>query len=580
MTTSDGVVASGGGDPDFAGMTTSDGVVASGGGDPDFVRMTTSDGVVASGGGDPDFAGRAATGIKRFEVGVRQAEPEKRTDAWMDSGVVIVVKDDAGVAELVSEKLGQMGYAARLVEMPEADELVVEKMFTDVLDEAQQPLAGFIYIAPNTPVNLRADSVFSPTEISAVTSIFLCAKYFTRMFTSGEGNGFFVSAVRMDGKLGLSAAGSPVQGGLFGLHKSLNVEWHNLPLNLKTIVSKAIDIAHDVDPEQGAQWVVEEIVTYANDAGVGRTADGNRYETYLTENYPGPDSSVQLPGPDDVFVVTGGGRGITAACATRLAQSAHCGFVLLGRTDITADISWADGERDKAKLRELAIAQLHENRPRPAKIEALINSALNQMEIHDTLDAIRAAGGRAHYVSCDVQDTVRLKEIFDRDELGPITGLVHGAGAIADKTIQRKTLADFDTVFGPKVLGLDACLSSLDIDQLKYLVMFSSTSAYFGNGGQTDYSMANEVMNKFAYTFKRNNPDCTTMAVDWGLWDGGSMASDSIRNAVKDSEILLIPIDVGTRYFVDQFKYAQQPGVCQIVINCSSEMLRPQTELG
>ena len=516
--------------------------------------------------------------IKRFEVGVREIDAEERATTLVESGLVIIVHDDNSVAELVSEKMGRRGYTTHLVALPQADESVVEQLFATACATTDQPLAGFVYISPNTDPG----SLFPTEEIDALKSVFLCAKYFTRSFVGGQGHGFFISAARMDGHLGLNSGDRVVQGGLFGLHKSLNVEWHDLPLNTHAIVSKAIDLAQDLPDEKAADYLMEEIFTYANDSGVGRTVDGRRHETCLTENYPDPDSRDQGPGPDDVLLVTGGARGITAQCVIRLAQTSHCGFLLLGRTDIDADIAWAAEERDRAKLRDLAMAHVQPQRAKPSQIEALVDSALHQMEIRDTLDAIQSAGGRAHYVSCDVRDTERLEEILRDEEtgLGPITGIVHGAGNIADKTIQRKTVADFDTVFGPKVLGLDACLKCVDTSRLTYIVMFSSTSAYFGNGGQTDYSMANEVLNKFAFSYKRTHPGCTTMAVDWGLWDGGSMASDSIRNAVKDSEIVLIPIETGTQYFVDQFTYAQKPDVCQIVVNCSSHMLRPATELG
>ena len=524
-----------------------------------------------------DLAGDSMA-IRRFEVAVREAEPEKRTTSLLNGGVVVIVRDDSGVAEAVADRMTGMGYTSRLVAPPEPDEATIEQLFADVLAEENQPLTGFVYVGPKGECG---DSLFPVSEIDALESVFLCAKYFTRSFVTGEGTGFFISASRIDGRLGLGTGGGIVQGGLFGLHKSLTVEWHDLPLNSRTLISKAVDLAKDVPEEKAADYLIEEIFTYANDAGVGRTGDGRRYETCLREAYPDPASRRGGPTPKDVILVTGGGRGITAQCVIRLAQHSHCGFVLLGRTDITADIEWAGGVRDRTRLRELAIAKLHQTRPKPSKVEALVDSALSQMEIGDTLDAIRAAGGRAHYVSCDVRDVERLKDILRDEEaqLGPITGIVHGAGILADKTIQRKTTTDFDNVFGSKVLGLDACLNSLDAGRLRYIVVFSSTSAYFGNGGQTDYSMANEVLNKFGFAFKRLHPGCTVMAVDWGLWDGGSMASDSIRNAVRDSEIVLIPPETGAGYFVDQFIYAQKPDVCQIVVNCSPDMQRPAMDL-
>jgi hypothetical protein len=87
--------------------------------------------------------------------------------------------------------------------------------------------------------------------------------------------------------------------------------------------------------------------------------------------------------------------------------------------------------------------------------------------------------------------------------------------------------------------------------------------------------MANEVMNKFAFRFHRTYPVCKTMSVNWGLWDGGSMASDTIRKAIKGTEVRLIPLEIGTRYFIEQFLSAQESGVCQIVVNWSDRMFRP-----
>jgi NAD(P)-dependent dehydrogenase (short-subunit alcohol dehydrogenase family) len=191
------------------------------------------------------------------------------------------------------------------------------------------------------------------------------------------------------------------------------------------------------------------------------------------------------------------------------------------------------------------------------------------MEVRDTLGAIHAVGGKAHYETCDVQNIGQLRNIVEAYEakLGPITGFVHGAGIIADKKIQRKTAADFDNVFGAKILGLDACLRCIDATRLKYLVLFSSTAGYFGNDGQSDYAMANEVMSKFAYAFKRGHPGCKAVSINWGMWDGGNMVSDSIRNAARGPAARLIPVETGTEYFIEQFVFAQKPGSCQILIS-------------
>ena len=67
-----------------------------------------------------------------------------------------------------------------------------------------------------------------------------------------------------------------------------------------------------------------------------------------------------------------------------------------------------------------------------------------------------------------------------RTEWGPITGLIHGAGVIADKEIARKPEDDFAWVFDVKIGGLRALLDATAGDPLKVLVMFASVTARCG----------------------------------------------------------------------------------------------------
>ena len=494
------------------------------------------------------------------------------------------------MAGLVSQELQAAGYLVKHAGLSEmlsaaregpssadasisADEIPVERMFSQALAGASLPLNGFIYIA-SKDAGHKTD-IFSDSEISALKTVFLCAKYFARMFKPETGPGFFVSAARIDGRLGLGKGGHAIQGGLFGLHKSVGIEWQG------AILSKAVDLDPEMAPDKAARYLTEEILTAGyNHMEVGRPPDGGRCTLGLIENYPGADLRDKGPEHSDVLLITGGGRGITAQCAIRLAQSYNCGFILLGRTELNTNIGWAKGYRDRATLRKLAIG-MSSAALKPSEVEKLVDTALHQTEALDTLSAIQAAGGRVRYAACDVRDTERLRDAIRacEAELGPVTGLVHGAGNIADKRIQRKTSEDFNNVFGSKIGGLGSCLRCINPGKLKYLILFSSIAGYFGNAGQSDYAMANEVMNKFAYAFKREHPACKAISINWGLWDGGSMASDSIRNAIKGSEIRLIPVETGTDYFIGQFAYKQKPGACQVVINCGDRLIRPDIGL-
>jgi hypothetical protein len=74
--------------------------------------------------------------------------------------------------------------------------------------------------------------------------------------------------------------------------------------------------------------------------------------------------------------------------------------------------------------------------------------------------------------------------------------------------------------------------------------MFSSTAGFFGNAGQSDYAMANEVFNKYVYVLRNEFPLLKVLSVNWGPWDGG-MVTPLLREEFDKRNITLIPSDVG-----------------------------------
>lgn len=101
-----------------------------------------------------------------------------------------------------------------------------------------------------------------------------------------------------------------------------------------------------------------------------------------------------------------------------------------------------------------------------------------------------------------------------------MTGIIHGAGNLADKRIEKKTLDDLRSVFDVKVRGLENLLQALEPSQLRQVILFSSVSGFFGNAGQTDYALANEILNKFSWLPLAGKQRPVLRAINWGPWDG------------------------------------------------------------
>ncbi|MBD2628450.1 SDR family NAD(P)-dependent oxidoreductase [Trichormus variabilis] len=283
--------------------------------------------------------------------------------------------------------------------------------------------------------------------------------------------------------------------------------------------------------------------------------------------------------PSSVFVVSGGAKGITAQCTIKLAQNQPCKFILLGRSEITTEPEYARDCLEDSALKKRIMENLisQGEKPTPMMVQKIFNEINSSREIKKTLAAIEAAGAKAEYISVDVTDTVTLKAKLGAvaQKFGQITGIIHGAGNLADKLIEKKTQEDFEKVYTAKVQGLENLLACVNIQQLQHLVLFSSVTGFYGNIGQSDYAIANEILNKSAHLIKQSHPQCHVVVINWGGWDSG-MVTPQLKKAFAERGISIIPLEVGTQMLVNELHPAYQDNT-QIVIG--STMIAPAMPL-
>ncbi len=119
-------------------------------------------------------------------------------------------------------------------------------------------------------------------------------------------------------------------------------------------------------------------------------------------------------------------------------------------------------------------------------VQKLFKSIDARKEIRETLAAVEQAGGHAEYVSADITDAQAVKEKLAEPvfRLGNVNGIIHGAGNLADKLIEKKTVQDFDKVYYAQSEGLQNLLTCVPGSQLDFLVLFSSIVGFFGNVGR------------------------------------------------------------------------------------------------
>lgn len=360
--------------------------------------------------------------------------------------------------------------------------------------------------------------------------------------------GVFVTVQDTGGTFGLLTDAGPRAwaGGLSALTKTAALEWPNAH-------AKAIDIdTTNQSPQHVAEQIATEIMTGGPELEVGVGSIHGRV-TLTTEESRISAWDARLD-HRDIILVSGGGRGVTAASVIALAAETQAGLVLIGRSALSEEPAAAHGLTTAADLKRalLTEAQRQGAKLTPRQLEQQVQRVQADREIRATIAAIKAAGSRVMYQAVDVRDSAQLGVLLNRvrAELGPITGLVHGAGVVADARLSRKTLDQFDRVFSTKVAGLGALLDATAGDPLKIILLFSSVSARGGNVGQSDYAMANEVLNQVALSEQaRRGPRCLVRALGWGPWEAG-MVSPALRAVFESRGVTTIPLDDGARAFV------------------------------
>ncbi len=356
--------------------------------------------------------------------------------------------------------------------------------------------------------------------------------------------GGLFTVTTLDGSFGLKGKTfDPFIGGLAGIPKTVAHEWPE-------VVTRAIDRHPDLMVDE----VAEELF---KDGPVEVALTPGRRETLVTMVSDSTEGTPYL-GADDVVLVTGGARGVTAACALAVAAQHRCKFALLGRTKLEGpSFSLYPDCPDEASLKRTILAQQFSGKAKPKELEEAARKVLGQREIRQSLDGLKALGVQAEYLACDVRDKEQLSQAIKEitASLGRPTGLIHGAGVLADRKIEDKTDQQFQQVFETKVKSLVALTELLP--DLKALVLFSSVTARFGRPGQIDYCMANEVLNKYAQFESRRRPRCKVVAMGWGPWAGG-MVTPALAREFERIGVGLIPIELGAKAVADEL--AQQGG--------------------
>jgi hypothetical protein len=166
----------------------------------------------------------------------------------------------------------------------------------------------------------------------------------------------------------------------------------------------------------------------------------------------------------------------------------------------------------------------------------------------DAIHAVRNAGGTVHWYQADLTDAAAVRAAVGAivERSSKVDVLLHCAGLEISRFLPDKTDREYDLVFDVKANGWFHLIHALGDTPLGAAVVFSSIAGRFGNGGQTDYSAANDLLCKSVSALAAARPGTRGVAIDWTAWAGIGMASrGSIPKMMAMAGIDMLPASIG-----------------------------------
>jgi enediyne polyketide synthase len=314
----------------------------------------------------------------------------------------------------------------------------------------------------------------------------------------------------------------------------------SLHLERSDVKVQVVDLDAKVSSVTLAKCIINEITTEESYTAVG-------YDAHLIRRVPRPvvQEFVEYQNRniswtnDDVILVTGGAKGITAECVLALSKATNLHMALVGRSPYPS----TDSESN------------------------------SNIKIDRILDSYKEAGLNCRYYSCDITDLEAVKTLKKQiqHELGQITGVIHGAGLNQPKPLEQVSVEAAYLEVAPKVLGALNLCEVLKDSPPKLFIAFSSVIGVIGMPGNAWYGFANETLSLILRHFEAQHLNTSVLSIAYSVWDELGMGArmGSVKTLAKMG-IDAIPKDEGVRRFLRLFK--KDPGEHQVIVSARDSL--------
>lgn len=376
---------------------------------------------------------------------------------------------------------------------------------------------------------------------------------YERLSDAPSGAVTFACVTDLGGTLGTLPydQGDPLGASVLGMIKGLKQELPHAHV-------KAIDLVTAVDRDAAVEAMIDEL-----EDGNDRMEVALRPARWVTQlrraSFP-PEQRVLRPiRPGDVYVFSGGGRGVAFECATSLA-SLGAKVVVTGRTELDeASLAYAamdDTAFEEFRHRELVRRRSVDRTITPARFAEEFDRIASRREILRNLERSKRFGLGIEYVRCDVTDPEAVRRCLAdvRARHGRVDAVVHAAMVEWSRSLPKKTDQDVERTVATKVVGLRAIAEAIEHEPVGALIAFGSGAGRFGNRGQVDYSGANAAMAALLpQLVRRLDRPMHAVTIDWTAWASvGAAANPALASLVAATGVTSITPEEGRYWFVSE----------------------------
>jgi malonyl CoA-acyl carrier protein transacylase len=398
---------------------------------------------------------------------------------------------------------------------------------------------------------------FDKAYRSSTKAVFLAAKVLQKdLDEAGEG-AWIASLTRLGGTHAVGAKEfNPIGGAQTGLLKALDREFENA-------VAKAVDFDLDAKPAFMVEKLLLELSSGEPQREIGYAGEIRS----LLRLVPSRDEKLECFkfGHKHVTLITGGGQGLGAELAKKIAKDHKSPLVLIGRTPLAKEATaWARMSEDElaamkkdmwAKMKEEAKKGKTKKKATPAMLEKEFSKITKAIALQKNIEEMILLGSKVDYFSADMADgpavTKAVKQALSK--FGTVDVVFHAAGLEESKLLGDKKPENFDRVFRAKANGAFHLLKALPPRRGRRWAFFSSVVARFGNVGQIDYAAANDFLAKLAARINADGGSAITYDLT-AFAEIGMATRGGIEQFLKSLGVEFMPPETGIELMFDAMK--------------------------